>query len=94
MGDVALGPADRIVLLQEAQPALQGIRPLHHGRGFESRHVAADQIEQIVDVAVFDGKLAVHVGFAQGQPRPQRQSRAGPPVMQAQREGRAGARTL
>ena len=81
MGDVALGPPDRIVLLEEAQPALQGIRPLHRRRRFERRHVAADQIEQVVDVAVLDGELAVHVGFAQRQPRPQRQSRSGPPVM-------------
>jgi len=83
MRHVALGAADRIVLLQEAYPALQFVRPPHHGRRFERRDVAADQIEQVVNVADFDRELAVHVSFAQGKPRPQRQPDPGPPGVNA-----------
>ena len=94
VGHVALSPADRIVLLQQPEPALQRVGPPHHGRGFECRHVAADEVEQLVDVAVFDGQRAVHVGFAQRQPRPERQPYAGPPSVNANSDGRPRARAI
>ena len=82
MGDVALRPA-RSDCTARAQRS-QRCRAYDHctvGVASSADDVAAEQIEQVVDVAVLDGELAVHVGFAQRQPRPQRQSGSGPPVM-------------
>ena len=95
VGDVALRLADRIVLLDRPDPALHGVGPAHHRRRFECGDVAAQEIEQVVDVAAaFDGQRAVHVGLAQRQAGAHRHAHPRPPVMNAHRDGGAGAGAL
>src|SRR5262249_35603023 len=80
--DVALRLADRIVLLEEAQPALHPVRPAQHRRRLEGRDVASQQVEQILGVAaVFDPQLALRISFAQCHPRPQGEPNSRPPAV-------------
>ncbi len=90
MRDVALRPADRIVLLEDPHQALPAVGPAYERRAFQCGHVAAQQIKQVVDVAAaFDGEQALHVGFAKRQARSKGQPDAGPPSVDAHRDSRA-----
>ena len=86
---VALRLADRIVLFDPADRPLPEIGPADERRGVDRRHVAAQEIEQVVDVAVLDRQLAVHVGFAEGEAGMKNQPDARPPCMYPHGDRRA-----
>ena len=48
-----------------------------------------EEVEQIVDAALFDGEFAVHVGFAERQPRTNCEANARPPIMDPHGHGRS-----
>ena len=93
--DVALRLANRIVLLEGPHQPLPLVGHADDECFIERGDVTADQVHQVVDVgAVLDGQLAVHVGFAEGKPRADRQADAGPPGLDFHGHGRAWPRTL
>ena len=81
MRDIALRTANRIVLLDQAQDFLEREGPTQQGSGLDGRDVAAEEVEQVVDVAVLHRQVAIHVSFAEREARTQYQANARPPVM-------------
>src|SRR5690625_6533034 len=64
VGDILLGLADRIELLQPPSLAEQAVDPLIKGLSLEVSPVARDDIQKIPQVAsLFQGNPAIHVGF-------------------------------
>src|SRR5471030_2275036 len=94
MRHVALRPANRIVLLDDADQARPEVRQLDEGRRFELRHVATEQIEQVVDVAILDGERAVHEGLAEGEAWAKHEAKGRPAVMNPHGDRGAGTRAL
>ena len=70
--------------LKQFNPRKRARRNVAHHYDLDGRDVAAEEVEQVVDVTVFDGELAVHVGLAERQPRAEGQANAGPPCVNTQ----------
>jgi hypothetical protein len=89
MGDVGLGPADRIVLVQMAQevPADLEHAPGRGGIGVVVPVGRAD-VHEIVERALLDRERAVHVGLAEMEVGIERQPVMQRPVVQADRRAR------
>jgi hypothetical protein len=88
MRHVALGTADGVALLQPARDPLGAERPREPPGVLHRRHVAAEQVEKIVQAAILDRERAVHVGFADRQSWAQGQPPGCGVIVHADRHGR------
>src|SRR5262249_50778714 len=94
MRHIALRPADRVVLLDLSNQALPGVGKPNERDVLARRHVAAEQVEEIVDASAVNRDRAVHVGFTQRQARTQQQPYAGPPGVDPHGDAGPGTGTL
>ena len=58
--------------------------------GFDRRHIAPGEVEEIVERAVLDGQRPLHIGFAERQLRMHQQAAMQRLVMQPHRDRRTG----
>jgi hypothetical protein len=92
MGDVLLGLADRVVLLEALEDTAYIRRKVREPVVLEDFDVASDEVDEIEKTAVFDRQRAIHIGFAGCEPWINKHSTFGRPVVQA--NGDAWWRTI
>ena len=88
VGHVAPRPADGVVLLQPAGPAVQPFRQPEDRIFVGVARIDAAIFDEIAEGAFFDGQRAVHIGLADPKPRIGRQLDVQPAIVQPHRAPR------
>jgi len=83
MGDVTLGTARRVVLVDPAHHVLEGTGNCLRPGPCAGAQIHHQQVEQVVDPPILDGDGSVHIGFTERKRSIEEECRVEPLVVKA-----------